>query len=530
MLSWKQKRDKERAEALSLWESLVIGWPSSLSVIGQLLSATSPARKSMIEDLLGGKAPATLRKRYRSILGYDLFLRARGVGFPGSEDLFYAYLCKLRDDGKPASTRKAVLEAVTFARFVLGIPELAMLGESKRCHGSARLRDFKARVQASPFTVEELTKLHRILFEDPEPWNQLMAGSILFCTYGRARWEDLEHADLLIVDRGDDGVAAFIEVGVGVHKTMGAKIMRGQLLPLVAPAVGVVEGNWVEQFIKVRASLGLQDPPHGPIMPAPNRQGMPTVRSLDSDEAGAWVRLLLYGSTSALEGRRVSSHSCKCTCISFATKFGCSPDQLLLLGYHTGDFKMPLTYGRDSAAPTLLLLSKVLLAIRKGSFKPDCTRSGRFVGARSSECIEIKDEDESPGIPGDARTGPVEHVSGALSGVHASSLERAASPEPSLLGDGESDAGTTGSGSSSDSGGQSDKEVSSFVRWVIPDPPEGMCYYEHTKVKTLHLVLDGHTRSFVCGRSIGPLHRKLQEQPSPAYSRCRLCSKFADSR
>ena len=40
-------------------------------------------------------------------------------------------------------------------------------------------------------------------------------------------------------------------------------------------------------------------------MPAPDRQGMPTVRSLDSDEAGAWVRLLLYGSTSALEGRRV---------------------------------------------------------------------------------------------------------------------------------------------------------------------------------------------------------------------------------
>ena len=250
----------------------------------------------MIEDLLGGKAPATLRKRYRSILGYDLFLRARGIGFPGSEDLFYAYLCKLRDDGKPASTRKAVLEAVTFVRFVLGIPELATLGESKRCHGSARLRDFKARVQASPFTVEELTKLHRILFEDLEPWNRLMAGSILCCTYGRARWEDLEHADLLIVDRGDDGVAAFIEVGVGVHKTMGAKIMRGQLLPLVAPAVGVVEGNWVEQFIKVRVSLGLQDPPHGPIMPAPDRQGMPTVRSLDSDEAGAWVRLLLYGS------------------------------------------------------------------------------------------------------------------------------------------------------------------------------------------------------------------------------------------
>ena len=104
----------------------------------------------MIEDLLGGKAPATLRKRYRSILGYDLFLRARGVGFPGGEDSFYAYLCKLRDDGKPASTRKAVLEAVTFARFVQGIPELSMLGESKRCHGSARLREDKAEYRPPP--------------------------------------------------------------------------------------------------------------------------------------------------------------------------------------------------------------------------------------------------------------------------------------------------------------------------------------------------------------------------------------------
>ena len=46
-----------------------------------------------------------------------------------------------------------------------------------------------------------------------------------------------------------------------------------------------------------------------------------------------------------------------------------------------------------------------LLAIRKGSFKPDCTRSGRFVGARSSECIEIKDEDKSPGIRLNLRVG-----------------------------------------------------------------------------------------------------------------------------
>ena len=532
VLGWKQKRDKERAEALSLWEVLIMSWPSNLSVISQLRAATPAARKSMVEDLLGGKAPATLRKRYRSILGYDLFLKARNVGFPGTEEHFYTYLCMLRDEGKPASSRKAVLEAVTFSRYVLGIPELMPLGESKRCHGSVRLRDFKARVQASPFTVDELAKLHKILFEDPELWNRLLAGSILFCTYGRARWEDLAHSDVLIIDRDDDGLAAFIEVGVGVHKTMGAKLMRGQLLPLVAPAVGVVEGNWVEQYIKVRGSLGLQDPPLGPLMPAPDRHGVPTVRSLDSDEAGSWVRLLLYGSTSVLADRRVSSHSCKCTCISFATKYGCSPDELLLLGYHTGDFKMPLTYGRDSAAPTLLLLGKVLTAIRDGSFKPDCTRSGRFVGAcsRSAECIEIKDDDEPVEVPSAERAHPGEPAAEASNVCPVSVVEQAFELEPPPAGGGESNAGTTSSGSSSDSEEPSGKGVPSFVRWVIPDPPEGMCYYEHTKIRTLHLIMEGHSKSFVCGRSVGPLHRKLQDQPGQAYSRCRLCSKFADSR
>ena len=38
-----------------------------------------------------------------------------------------------------------------------------------------------------------------------------------------------------LVDKDSGGTAAYIEAGVGVHKTMGAKLMRGQLLPIVAP-------------------------------------------------------------------------------------------------------------------------------------------------------------------------------------------------------------------------------------------------------------------------------------------------------
>ena len=513
VIGWKQKRDKERSEALSLWAAMLETWPRRLDTIDQLMQLAPESRVSMIEDLLGHKAPATLRKRYRSIAGYDGFLKSRGMEFPGTEDSFYVYLCQMRDEGKPPSSRKSLLEAITFVRFVLGLQDLKSLGESRRCHGSARQKEFRARKQASPFSVDELTRLHLVLEKDPEPWNSVMAGTVLLAVYGRTRWEDLEHAETLIVDRDSAGTAAFIEAGVGVHKTMGAKLMKGQLLPIVAPAVGVVDGNWVEQYMQARRDLSVPDPPEGPVMPAPDQRGIPTVRSLEADEAGAWIRLLLFNSTDQLKDRRVSSHSCKCTCISFATKYGASPDELLLLGYHTGDFKMPLTYGRDAAAPTLLLLERVFKDIRRGVFRPDCTRSGRFIQSSAKVVIEVKDEDDGPRV----LPGPTDS---------SDQLADPVSPSERCATSGE---GTTGSDSSSDSGDEAEKRGrSSFVRWVIPDPPATMRYLEHAKSRVLHLAKDGHTRMFVCGRSIGVHHKELQDRPGQACSRCRLCAKIAD--
>ncbi|CAE7280308.1 NaCP60E [Symbiodinium sp. CCMP2592] len=235
-VSWKAKRDKERSETLYLWQGLIESWPAKLAVVRQLLHLGHLPRYFMIEDLLGGKAGLLLLGRQ--------FL-------------------------KPSRSRDLL-----FTRFVVGIPELAELGGSKRCHGSAKQRDFKARVQASPFTVAELTKLHHILATDAELWNRLMAGALLFATYGRARWEDLSHAESITVDRGENGEAAFIEAGVGVHKTMGAKLIRGQLLPMVAPGVGVTEDLWIEQFMETRRLLGIGEPPLFPVMPAPDHQGV----------------------------------------------------------------------------------------------------------------------------------------------------------------------------------------------------------------------------------------------------------------
>ncbi|CAE7253466.1 NaCP60E [Symbiodinium necroappetens] len=268
--------------------------------------------------------------------------------------------------------------------------------------------------------------------------------------------------------------------------------MVGKLLPLVAPATGVVAGNWAVLYKEARAELGLLEPPAGPLMPAPGKDRQPTVRSLESDEAGAWLRLLLFGNTKTLPERKVTSHSCKCTCISWAAKF-VSPSELLLLGYHVGDFRMGLTYSRDSAAPTLLLLERILRKIRSGEFVPDATRSGRFKSSvRGVPLVEIKDEEwEDVG-------GSTPRSEASLPSANPFGEEQ---EEPQL------DACvTTGSSSSDTSEDEVEKRKAPFV---VPPAPSGMSYWVHDKSRVLHLTQEHYKNVFLCGRAVGQLHSRV---------------------
>ena len=65
--------------------------------------------------------------------------------------------------------------------------------------------------------------------------------------------------------------------------------------------------------------------------------------------------------------------------LSFAAKFGLDAETRLQLAYHVGGFKLLHTYSRHAAAQPLLQLEKVLKAICEETFRPDSTRSGRFV-------------------------------------------------------------------------------------------------------------------------------------------------------
>ncbi|CAE7458003.1 unnamed protein product [Symbiodinium sp. CCMP2592] len=401
--SWKQQREGQLLEAVGAWVVFISRWSEGVQVRDQLCElSTDEERKAMTYDVLGAKAPGTLRKRLRSLLKYESFLRRKKLVFPATEILLYMFLCMERDGGSSLSSRKATYEAVVFCRYVLGVEELDLCVKSRRCLGNACRGEVKPRNRASPMTVDELSLLHDKPENAQDPWDRVFAGAVLLCVYSvysRARWTDLMHAEGIIYDYDKQKNLAYVECPVAFHKNMRSRVMRHDLLPMVAPGLGVAGSNWARLWKLARAELNIPDPAEFPVMPAPDKSGAPSVRPLDTEEMGRWLRHLLTGSGSKQADRKLSSHSCKCTMLSYAAKRGISIVDRQLLGYHTTPHRMALTYSRDSAAHPLMILERMIKEIRDRVFLPDETRSGRLADksadlGRPSEVVVIKEEQE----------------------------------------------------------------------------------------------------------------------------------------
>lgn len=370
----------------------------------------------------------------------------------------------------------------------------------QRCP-AARAKDVKELVQASPLKVSELQCLHSLLHSEADLWDRIFAGAALFCIYARARWGDLMRAESVIEDYDRRGSLAYLEARVGKHKTMNAQQHRHLHLPMVAPSVGIEKQNWAVKWIELRAMVGLSFEVDSRIMPAPLPDGTAGKRPLETTEAAAWLRLILHGDSNLQKDRRVSSHSMKVTILSYAAKRGMDIHLRMQLGYRTSPYKMGLTYSRDGAAASILAMEGLLEEIRSGSFDPDDTRSGRIKRSdhKASEVVEIKDEE-----PADPPRDVADSDSSSHDSSSSSSSDESTVDEPAF-----------------DFG----KAPKTFLP---PVAPAGYHLWQHSKLKTLHLMEDGNQKVFACGRMAGPNH--LKDGFSARYDTpvCSLCFTRAD--
>ena len=272
----------------------------------------------------------------------------------------YEFMCRQRAEGAPSSRMKSCFEIVVFCRHVLGIAELDECISSRGCLGvTARSIHDQVR-QASPLKFVHLQYLHKRLHNDPDLWNKVFIGMVLFCSYGRSRWSDAQHGERLIADRDDANTLMHIEVETGVRKTARAMHMKCVYLPLVAPCIGIDNTNWGEAWLSARSELCIDLLKDFPLMPAPDAAGVAIVRPVSTDEAGRWLRMLLKGGSFDLESFKISSHTMKCTFLSYLSKRGVSLEDRRILGYHTDRSKVPLTYSRDAVSRPLAILEGLI--------------------------------------------------------------------------------------------------------------------------------------------------------------------------
>ena len=372
---WEEEREPLLQIALKRWMMVVTSFKQTTAVWVQLAAECDDLRKlTVLADVSRGKASGTLLKRVRAVEKICNHLEP-GI-FPCNEETTYRFFQFERDNGAPPSRLKSYLEALAFCLYTFSMEELKPVVTSKRLHGCSIPAVPMAAIQASPLTVEELAKLHEVLWIRSD-WNSVFAGAVLFVVYARAGWADAMHSSQLYPDRDDTGVTRYSEAAASIHKTMHAKLYRHHLLPLVVPAVGAVDEPWVDRCFTVRDSLGIKPPSLHALMPAPASDGGATERPLPATEAGAWLRKLLHRTKEQLKEKRLAAPSMEATTLSYAAKFGLSAKTRLQLARHVGGFKMLHPHSRDAAAHPLLELECVLHAIRDGSFRPNSTRSGR---------------------------------------------------------------------------------------------------------------------------------------------------------
>ena len=529
---WRDKREADFQVSLRRWHDVLLGLPAHLIVVQQLSELqTVHERLRMLRDIFVKKAPATLRKRVNSFVRFVAHLASREIPFPGTESDFYFFLDSERNSGAPSSRIQSIIQSLLFVQHVIGVPDLEGLTASRRCRGVSGGNSSGPKRQADPFRLVDLQALHSVLADNSRDlWDRCMAGMVLLTVYCRSRWNDIQQAEDLTLDFDQYGAVAYAELKISEHKTKHSSAFRDTYLHACAPGLGVVDEDWITVWTQVRESLGVSFERGHATMPAPLEDGSVSVRPLSTSEMKEWTLMLLRSVDIDVEDRRVTSHSCKCTLLSWCSKRGLPWEDRLVLGGHTCNVRSAMVYSRDALGRPLRLLERLLKEVRMGKFLPDATRSGRFPGGPGKTLDDRSDGqsefsyEPSLGFGDDngiksAETAEEPTVADSLNEVATSAPSEAVSIKMeqseaswSLVGngtvidlesdaDGDSEAVDTTSSSSDESGAEL-----GTARRVVQRPrvPKSLKLIQHRKLKTLHLMEQQNQKIMLCGRVAEP--------------------------
>ena len=526
--------------ALETWLEVIMEGPD-LSSIGVKISGKpgSDALKNL-RELFGRKSSSTVAKRGSALQKYVRWLHR---AFPGQPALPFTcqhideYLESLQEQRCKPGAFTSFTEAVNFGVHVVGLPINRPANANPFQRGAAanqilspwargavalEMQKKAERVQSAVLSADAVVFLENFLADTgQDPVDRYAAGSLLFAVFSRSRISDLRkvrdwHLDFSCIKSHGQG---FLECSTRSHKTARDVAASGLAMPLVAPALGLRGVSWAVVFTEVASSVGLgfEDRGEGPLLPAPDQGGGWLSRSVTTAEAGAWLRQILSKGSMPSEG--VTGHSLKSTTLSWCSKFGMDKHTRLQLGHHaTGDGTLN-TYGRDFLAPALRKYDDLLSAIRKGTFYPDLTRSGRVNPAADAVKVEVSDDEAMDfGLPSFASEDSFEKV-------------LPTSVEDDNDANGGKDASSSDSGSSQDEvlAGVEHSESEGIEPAFSEAKPKpswepGYNMYKHVRTHVLHLSAQGSSSGvFACGRKMTTDFKLVEQAKFLSLRKCKTC-------
>ena len=385
--SYVVERDARRTLAINGWvELLMLNLNASSAGVASMNECGKMGVQSYMGEMLdacfGIKSPNTLLKRFHSIKMFNHWIYHESAEFwlPLSEQKVWKYLLHLKKSNGAPTRATSFLEAVRFVHFILGVEGALDTLSSARVKGlAAQLFAAKRPWRPSdPLTTEQVLALHSMLdSEDANLVDRVFCGHLLHMVYSRSRFSDLLAVERLFLD--SDGM--FLEAEAKLHKGSRSADTRARLLPIVAPAHGINEGNWAKTYLRIRKMACLPNPEEdaAPMLPAPTKTGETewSERYLSSAELNSFIALFFSERGLLRDGAKLSSHSMKATGLSWAAKFGVCAETRAILARHASSTKDPESlYSRDIVSAAVRTFSDVLTKIRLTWFKPDRTRSG----------------------------------------------------------------------------------------------------------------------------------------------------------
>ena len=405
----RDEQDK-RASVISNWSSLVCIDLDAFSVGNALAvnpdGTTHADVESSLRACFARKATSTLSKRFYALNRFVNHCCRHGLQFfPIREHVVFTYLQQLNGDPATApSAGRSLLEAVRFASGVLGLKgDIGELGTTRIDGLAVELTKRAGPIQqAAPLSVQQVMLLERLVAESEDLQDRVIFGGMLVLLYSCGRFSDGQRAinmildcDLATLDTDAIECQGYLELQVLGHKGARSDILKRTFLPLVAPIFSLASVDWFRAWVHAREALGLTigGKLNKPFLCRFRPSGEVMDQELTSAECSSLLRraLKLTGEQAA----SIKSHSLKTTALSWCCKHGVDIHARRLLGHHLDpSVKSPETYGRDSMAPAVRLFEGTLADIKSGRFRPDETRSGRFVKAAEEQPAATERDEE----------------------------------------------------------------------------------------------------------------------------------------